>query len=88
MNRSDIESGAVRICRGYIASATKSGISFGDETGTRKALQALQDIVSREAKEDDRNILSTREFVRHHGRPMPQDALTKEELLQRLGYKL
>jgi len=87
MSRQDIESGAVRICRGYIASATKSGVDFGDETETRKALSILQNLVIDEAKESNGDILSTREFIRHHGRSMPQDLLSEDQLRQRLGYK-
>jgi len=87
MSRQDIESGKVRICRGYIASATKSGLYFDDETETGRALRELQELVYEEEKEDGSAILSSREFIRHHGRSMPYEELSKQEWLKRLGYK-
>lgn len=87
MSRKDIESGAVRICRGFIASATKSGIAFGQVSETEKGLRELQILVADEDREDPDTILSSEEFEEHHGRAMPYRDIPKQIFYQRLGYK-
>lgn len=90
MIKQDIESGDVKICRGFIASATKSGIDFS-ETGTgetESALRDLQVMVAEEAMENESDILSSQEFENHHGGASPKRLLSEDALNQRLGYKL
>ncbi len=87
MSMQDIKLGVVRMCRGYIASATKSGIIFSDNSEEGKALQDLQVLVDAEAKEDEEAILSTQEFKIHHGKSLPQEDIAKQALYERLGYK-
>ncbi|VAW95327.1 hypothetical protein MNBD_GAMMA22-36 [hydrothermal vent metagenome] len=89
MVHQDIECGDIRICRGFIASATKSGIVFDRETETHRALSDLQILVSSEAKESFDSILSCNEFVTHHSTASckPRNKLPEKEIYQRLGYK-
>ena len=89
MTSDNIESGEIRICRGYVASATKSGIIFGKNDKNGSELKRLQKLIAEEAKEDENIILSRPEFVEHHG---PAIALQKlsispEEVLKRQGYR-
>ncbi|HHJ17519.1 MAG TPA: hypothetical protein ENJ80_12555 [Gammaproteobacteria bacterium] len=88
MSSEDIESGEVRICRGFIASASKSGIAFDQDSKTGKALKGLQELVAREAKEDNSTILSRQEFEKHHGGHLPGRAIPKADMLRRLGYRI
>lgn len=87
MTKESIESGEVRICRGYIASATKSGIEFGEGNETEKSLKALQEMVVREAKEDPDVILSREEFKLHHCAGVPNLKIPGVDLNQRRGYR-
>ncbi|HHH44329.1 MAG TPA: hypothetical protein ENK49_09340 [Gammaproteobacteria bacterium] len=87
MSAVDIESGQVRICRGFIASATKSGISFGQASEAEKALAGLQQQVAHEAKEDEEMILSRQEFEQYHGGDRPERKLSRQDLYRRLGYR-
>ncbi len=87
MGMQDIKSGAIRMCRGYIASATKSGIIFSDDSEEGKELQSLQVLVDEEAREDNETILSTQEFKIHHGKSLPQEDIAKQAIYERLGYK-
>ena len=89
MSQEDIESGEVRICRGYIASTTKSGLCFDDETEVGKALRKLQVTVALEAYEDQEIILSNYEFTQHHKKSaFSQLPIPEEALRQRMGYKV
>jgi len=88
MTSDDIESGEVRICRGFIASATKSGIRFAEKTEAEKTLRDLQDQVAREGKEDNETILSRQEFEKHHGGHMPGRKVPREDYYRRLGYRV
>jgi hypothetical protein len=88
MKKENIESGEVRICRGFIASATKSGIIFGHNSETHRALSELQKLVTEEAKESNESVLSSEEFAEHHGPEIPQRNLPKDSFYQRLGYKV
>ncbi len=88
MNQQDIENGDVRICRGFVASATKSGIVFDRDTETQRAISDLQILVSHEAKEDSSSILSKDEFEKHHSPFRPINELPEKDLYQRLGYKV
>ncbi len=84
MTNHDIECGEVKICRGYLISASKSDIKFGNSPETGTELARLQELVEREAKEDKSDILSSQEFEEHHGGPnlsrilnSPQDVLDR-----------
>lgn len=88
MKIGNIECGEVRICRGFIASAIKSGFTFGQGSEAEKALGSLQDQVKREAKENVDVILSRQEFEAHHGGHRPDRKLPKQDLYRRLGYRL
>ena len=89
MTGDDIGSGQVKICRGYVASATKSGIVFGEDEVNGPELQRLQQLISSENKEDLNIILSQEEFVVHHAHAKPDVTkilnISKEELLRRQG---
>jgi len=89
MTCDNIESGEVKICRGYIASATKSGIIFGQSHSNGHELKRLQMLITKEAKEDNNIILSRNEFKEHHGQQTvsPRRALSQEEFLRRQGYR-
>ncbi len=89
MTSGNIESGEVKICRGYIASATKSGINFGQNYKNGRELKRLQALITKEAKEDGNIILSRDEFKEHHGRQTvsPKRSLSQEEFLRRQGYR-
>jgi len=87
MDKQDIELGAVKICRGYIASSTKSGIEFGDKTEDEKALRELQIMVAAEAQEDLDTILSDKEFIIHHGPETPKNKLPEDIILKRMGFR-
>lgn len=84
----DIESGKVKICRGYVASATKSNKIFGEDTENGPELMRLQKLIREEDKEDPDIILSIDEFLEHHGRHnvMKMLNISKEEWMRRLGY--
>ena len=88
MTIDSIESGEVRICRGYIASATKSGKAFGESDENGAELRRLQLQIIEENKEDPDIILSHSEFVEHHGRidVAKKLSISREELLRRQGY--
>ncbi len=88
MVQQDIENGDIRICRGFVASATKSGIVFDRQTETQRAISDLQILVSREAKEESESILSSDEFKKHHSPFRPRNDLSEKDLNQRLGYKI
>lgn len=86
MTNDDIKSGDVKICRGYLVSASKSGITFGQNPETGQALGALQALVNAEAREDKDTILSGQEFEEHHGQPnvsrilgIPEEVLKKRQ---------
>jgi hypothetical protein len=87
MTVDEIESGAVRMCRGYIASSTKSGIEFGDNQKYGKELRRLQLQVIAEDLENNDIILSQSEFKEHHGRidVAKRLSISREELLRRQG---
>ncbi len=89
MTSDSIESGQVKICRGYVASATKSGIMFGDNEVNGPELQRLQQLIISEDREDPNIILSQDEFVVHHAHAKPDVTkilkISKEELLRRQG---
>jgi hypothetical protein len=89
MTNDDIECGEVKICRGFLVSASKSDIMFGQNPETGKELGRLQALVEREAKEEKRAILSRQEFEEHHGRPSLSRLLnlTQDEIGRRLGYR-
>lgn len=90
MTGDDIESGQIKICRGYVASATKSGIVFGEDEINGPELQRLQQLISAENKEDVNIILSQEEFVVHHAHAKPDVTkilnISKEEFLRRQGF--
>ena len=88
MTSDNIASGEVKICRGYIASATKSGITFGQNHKNGHELKRLQMLITKEAKEDNNIILSQEEFTTHHGQRAvsPRKSLSQEEFLRRQGY--
>ncbi len=90
MTSDNIESGQIKICRGYIASATKSGITFGENDVNGPELQRLQQMIISEDKEDHNIILSQEEFQVHHGEPELSEilSLSKEEMLRRQGYAI
>lgn len=90
MNSENIESGEIKICRGYIASATKSGIIFGQRYKNGAELKRLQELITIEALEDEDIILSRLEFAQHHGKPAdsPEISVSKDELYKRRGYRL
>jgi hypothetical protein len=90
MTIDDIKSGEVKICRGFLVSASKSDITFGQNPESGKALRELQALVESEGKEDKDAILSREEFEEHHGRPalsrilnIPQDVLDRRLGLRR-----
>lgn len=89
MTSDSIESGQVKICRGYVASATKSGIMFGENEVNGPELQRLQQLIISEDREDPNIILSQEEFVVHHAHAKPDVTkilkISKEELLRRQG---
>ncbi len=89
MTSDTIESGEVRICRGYVASATKSGIVFGENEVNGPELRRLQQLIIAEDREDPNIILSQEEFVVHHAKAKPDLTrilkISKEELLRRQG---
>jgi len=58
--------GWLGLCRGYVASATKSGIEFDNGTDIAEGLKKLQALVISENKESLDAILSKDEFVNHH----------------------
>lgn len=89
MTSDNIESGEIKICRGYIASATKSGIIFGQNHKNGQELKRLQVLITKESKEDENIILSRDEFKEHHGRQTvsPKRSLSQEEFLRRQGYR-
>jgi hypothetical protein len=89
MTIDEIESGAVRMCRGYIASSTKSGIVFGDNDKNGKELRRLQQIIIKEDKENQDIILAQGEFKEHHGRIDMAKRLniSQEELHRRQGIR-
>lgn len=89
MTNHDIECGDVKICRGYLVSASKSGIKFGSNPETGSELTRLQELVEIEAKEDKREILSGQEFEEHHGKPNLSRILdiTQDVLDRRRGYR-
>lgn len=89
MTNHDIERGDVKICRGYLVSASKSDLKFGNNPETGAELTRLQELVEREGKEDKNEILSSQEFEEHHGEPdlsrildIPRDVLNR-----RRGYR-
>jgi len=90
MSSENIESGEIRICRGYIASATKSGVIFGHHHKNGSELKRLQELIAKEAMEDEDIILSRQEFIQHHSQPAdsPAKSLSQEELNKRRGYRL
>jgi hypothetical protein len=88
MTKESIENGEIRICRGYIASATKTGIVFGETSELEKSLKVLQEMVKREAKEDADIILSREEFKKHHCGGVPNLKIPGIDLSQRRGYRL
>ena len=87
MTVENIKSGEVKICRGFLVSTSKSGITFGQNPGTGKELGKLQASVDSEEMEDKNDILSRQEFEVHHGQPSLSRALnvTQDELDRRLG---
>lgn len=89
MTIDDIECGDVKICRGFLVSASKSDITFGQNPETGKELRKLQAMVESEAKEDKNTILSRQEFEEHHGRPALSRILNipQDELDRRRGYR-
>jgi len=89
MTNSDIECGEVKICRGFLVSASKSDITFGQNAQTGKELRKLQAMVESEAKEDKGTILSQQEFEAHHGRPSLSRLLniSQDEIDRRLGHR-
>jgi len=89
MTNDDIECGEVKICRGFLVSASKSDITFGQNPETGKELGKLQALVASEAKEDKGTILSRQEFEDHHGQPRLSRLLniTQDELDRRLGHR-
>ncbi len=90
MRSENIETGEIKICRGYIASATKSGITFGQGYKNGSELKRLQELIIKEAQEDEDIILSRLEFAQHHGQPAdsPVISISQEELNKRRGYRL
>lgn len=88
MKPRDVESGAVRICRGFIASASKSGLRFDESTEQGRALRKLQIRVEQEARENPEIILSRDEFEVHHGSHHPARRLPPEVRLRRMGYRV
>jgi len=89
MTESDMLSGAIKICRGYIACATKSGITFDNGTDIAEGLKKLQDLVIEENKETPEEILSKEEFVNHHNRTFIENELdlSADEYNRRRGFK-
>jgi len=89
MTNGDVECGEVKICRGFLVSASKSDITFGQNPETGKELGKLQAMVESEAKEDRGTILSRREFEEHHGRPSLSRLLNlaQDEIDRRLGHR-
>ncbi|TCK18240.1 hypothetical protein DFR30_1515 [Thiogranum longum] len=88
MTVDDIEQGDVKICRGFLVSASRSGITYGQDSETGSALGKLQQLVASEGMENTDTILSREEFEAHHGSlklsrkiNLPQDVLNR-----RLGY--
>lgn len=89
MTIENIESGEIKICRGYIASATKSGVIFSDSTQNGSELKRLQDKIIKEQKDEEAIILSRDEFKLHHD-PYNTSArlsISQEEIRRRQGYK-
>ena len=88
MTSDQIESGEIKICRGYVASATKSDITFGKNDVNGEELRRLQQQIIAEDKEDKNIILSQDEFKEHHGEPGILSILniSHEEYLRRQGY--
>lgn len=90
MTSDNIESGEIKICRGYIASSTKSGITFGENQKNGHELRKLQIQIAVEGKEEENIILSKDEFKEHHGNHhaiSSKISISKEELKQRQGYR-
>ena len=90
MSSENIESGEIKICRGYVASATKSGITFGKSYKNGSELKRLQELIIEEALEDTDIILSRLEFAQHHGQAAdsPELSLSQEVLKKRRGFRL
>jgi hypothetical protein len=90
MTNGDIECGGAKVCRGFLVSASKSDITFGQNPATGKELGKLQAMVEREAKEDKHAILSRQEFEEHHGRPSLSrlQNIAQGEIDRRLGHPL
>lgn len=58
--------GAVPVCRGFLASASKSAKLFGQHPDNGPDLQRLQKSVEDEGHEDHQTILARWEFLSHH----------------------
>lgn len=91
MTSDNIESGEVKICRGYIASATRSDIAFGKNDKNGEEIRRLQEQMISEAKEDKEDkdiILSQDEFKDHHSEPdiLSKLNISQEEYNRRKGY--
>ncbi len=87
MSHDDMTSGAIKICRGYVASSTKSGIAFDNGSDIAEGLKKLQDLVISENKEADDAILSKDEFINHHNRTFLENEikLSPDEYNRRRG---
>ncbi|MBL4773399.1 MAG: hypothetical protein JKX98_07290 [Alcanivoracaceae bacterium] len=87
MTADNIESGEIKICRGYIASATKSGKFFGESDINGKELKRLQEQIIKDGKENEDIILSRDEFKEHHGTidVAKRLSISQDELLRRRG---
>ncbi|VAW57699.1 hypothetical protein MNBD_GAMMA07-2502 [hydrothermal vent metagenome] len=89
MTKDDMLSGAIKICRGYIASSTKSGITFDNGTDIAEGLKILQALVIEEDKEASDAILSKDEFINHHNRSFLEQEidLSADEYNRRRGFR-
>jgi len=90
MTTEDITSGEVKICRGFLASALKSGIKYDEiPAEASQALAVLQQKILEENKEDKDTILSRGEFEDHHGGLSVAKKLgtSQEELDKRRGLR-
>jgi len=75
MTNNDIKAGSVPICRGYLVSATKSGITLDKDPQNGLDLSQLQAQVMQENAEDLSTILSQQEFKEHHDGPTAADRI-------------
>jgi len=89
MSNNDIKSGKIQICRGFLASASKSGINFTVNAENNSELRELQSLVEAENREDMNMILSSQEFREHHAGSTATDKIPVSQAIinKRRGYR-